>query len=262
MVADAGRQGHPDGLPCAGAVARGAEDYLRRLRRRCWTRPAARSSCTGWAPMFDPALTGYWGSDDVAAATETFLELIRAHPEQGRRRQGLPAGRRPRDRRCARRSPDGVRLYTGDDFNYPELIHGDGTRHSDALLGIFAGIYPAASAALQAYDAGEPGRGAGDPGLHRGARAAHLQRPDLLLQDRHRVPVLAQRPPARVPDGRRPALGPLRAAPGRDLQARRPGRAAARPGARRAADGTCSTWRDGAPASHRPRAGRQHRRCG
>src|SRR5699024_10278416 len=52
--------------------------------------------------------------------------------------------------------PESVRLYTGDDFNYPELIHGNGTHHSDALLIIFAGIYPAASAALQAYDAGQP----------------------------------------------------------------------------------------------------------
>src|SRR5207244_4326073 len=51
--------------------------------------------------------------------------------------------------------PNGVRLYTGDGFNYPELIDGDGSRHSDALLGIFAAIYPAASVALQAYDAGD-----------------------------------------------------------------------------------------------------------
>ena len=50
-------------------------------------------------------------------------------------------------------------MYTGDDFNYPELIDGDGEHHSDALLGIFAAIYPAASTALQAYDAGNPSRG-------------------------------------------------------------------------------------------------------
>ena len=51
--------------------------------------------------------------------------------------------------------PAGVRLYTGDDFNYPELILGDGQHHSDALLGIFAAIYPAASTALQTLDAGD-----------------------------------------------------------------------------------------------------------
>ena len=56
------------------------------------------------------------------------------------------------------RLPDGVRLYTGDDFNYPELILGDGQHHSDALLGIFAAIYPAASVALQNYDAGNAAR--------------------------------------------------------------------------------------------------------
>jgi hypothetical protein len=52
--------------------------------------------------------------------------------------------------------PPGVRLYTGDDFNYPELIRGDGAHHSDALLGVFAAIAPAASAALQALDADDP----------------------------------------------------------------------------------------------------------
>jgi hypothetical protein len=51
--------------------------------------------------------------------------------------------------------PEGVRLYTGDDFNYPELIEGDGTHHSDALLGAFAAIAPAASAALAALDEGD-----------------------------------------------------------------------------------------------------------
>jgi len=51
--------------------------------------------------------------------------------------------------------PAGVRLYTGDDFNYPELIEGDGEHHSDALLGAFAAIAPAASAALSALDAGD-----------------------------------------------------------------------------------------------------------
>jgi hypothetical protein len=55
--------------------------------------------------------------------------------------------------------PEGIRLYTGDDFNYPELIDGDGARHSDALLGIFAAIYPAASVALQKYDAGDAADG-------------------------------------------------------------------------------------------------------
>ncbi|MEW1823483.1 dihydrodipicolinate synthase family protein [Arthrobacter sp. NPDC080031] len=104
--------------------------------------------------MFDPALAGYWGSDDVAEATETFLGLIRAHSD---RVDGVKVSLLDASHEVALRAalPDGVRLYTGDDFNYPELIDGDGTRHSDALLGIFAAIYPAASVALQKYDAGD-----------------------------------------------------------------------------------------------------------
>ncbi|ALV43097.1 dihydrodipicolinate synthase family protein [Pseudarthrobacter sulfonivorans] len=104
--------------------------------------------------MFDPALAGYWGSDDVAAATETFLSLIRQHADKV---DGVKVSLLDASHEVALRAalPEGVRLYTGDDFNYPELIDGDGSHHSDALLGIFAAIYPAASVALQKYDAGQ-----------------------------------------------------------------------------------------------------------
>ena len=104
--------------------------------------------------MFDPALAGYWGSNDVAEATETFLGLIRDHADKV---DGVKVSLLDASHEVALRAalPDGVRLYTGDDFNYPELIDGDGGRHSDALLGIFAAIYPAASVALQKYDAGD-----------------------------------------------------------------------------------------------------------
>jgi hypothetical protein len=103
--------------------------------------------------MFDPALAGYWGSDDVAVATETFLSLIREHADKV---DGVKVSLLDASHEVALRAnlPEGVRLYTGDDFNYPELIDGDDTHHSDALLGIFAAIYPAASVALQKYDAG------------------------------------------------------------------------------------------------------------
>ncbi|BAS14541.1 hypothetical protein AHiyo8_28440 [Arthrobacter sp. Hiyo8] len=104
--------------------------------------------------MFDPALAGYWGSDDVAESTETFLGLIRDHADKV---DGVKVSLLDASHEVALRAalPEGVRLYTGDDFNYPELIDGDGAHHSDALLGIFAAIYPAASVALQKYDAGD-----------------------------------------------------------------------------------------------------------
>jgi hypothetical protein len=108
-------------------------------------------------PMFDPALEGYWGSADLDAATETCLAIIAAHADRvdGIKVSLLDAGREVELRR---RLPAGVRLYTGDDFNYPELIRGDGERHSDALLGIFDAIAPAAGGALAALDAGDADR--------------------------------------------------------------------------------------------------------
>lgn len=108
--------------------------------------------------MFDPALAGYWGSTDVTRATEVFLSLItdNAAAVDGVKVSLLDASHEVSLRAAL---PAGVRLYTGDDYNYPELIHGDGDHHSDALLGIFAAIYPAASAAIQEYDAGNPASG-------------------------------------------------------------------------------------------------------
>jgi len=105
--------------------------------------------------MFDPALAGYWGSPSVEEATQTFLDVIRARPGKvdGVKVSLLDAEHEVGLRRAL---PGGVRLYTGDDFNYPELIVGDGDDFSHALLGIFAAIYPAASAALQALDNNDP----------------------------------------------------------------------------------------------------------
>ena len=104
--------------------------------------------------MFDPQLSGYWGSTEVATATESFLGLVRAHAAKvDGVKVSLLSAEHERGLRAA--LPDGVRLYTGDDFNYPELIKGDGVQHSDALLGAFAAIAPAASAALAALDAGD-----------------------------------------------------------------------------------------------------------
>jgi uncharacterized protein DUF993 len=108
-------------------------------------------------PMFDPQLAGYWGSDDLDAATATLLDIV---VENRGRIDGIKVSLLDRDREVRLRAalPPGVRLYTGDDFNYPELILGDGERHSDALLGIFDAIAPAAAAALVALDDGDVDR--------------------------------------------------------------------------------------------------------
>jgi len=103
---------------------------------------------------FDPQLRGYWGSADVDVATKTFLGLVEQHADKvdGVKVSLLSSGHETTLRAAL---PTGVRLYTGDDFHYPELIQGDGERHSDALLGAFAAVAPAASAALTALDEGD-----------------------------------------------------------------------------------------------------------
>lgn len=99
--------------------------------------------------MFDPALDGYWGAADPMAAMETALAVIRDHASKvdGVKISLLDASKEVAMRR--RLSP-GVRMYTGDDFHYPELIAGDEQGHSDALLGIFDPIAPAVGGALAA----------------------------------------------------------------------------------------------------------------
>lgn len=105
-------------------------------------------------PVFDPALEGYWGSDDVDAAITTVLAVVHDHAERidGIKVSLLESAHEVKLRRAV---PETVRIYTGDDFNYPELIRGDGNHYSHALLGAFAVIAPAASEALQALDRGD-----------------------------------------------------------------------------------------------------------
>jgi hypothetical protein len=107
--------------------------------------------------MFDPALAGYWGSPDHTAAMDTAVGIIGAH---ARKVDGVKISLLDKDKEIAmrRRLPEGVRMYTGDDFNYAELIAGDDHGYSDALLGIFDAIAPAASAALTALAAGDRAR--------------------------------------------------------------------------------------------------------
>jgi hypothetical protein len=150
------------------ASARGARDYLEVYGSLL--SQAERPVILHWlGEAFDPALRGYWGSRDFGAAADTVLELISRAGDRidGIKLSVLDAGREVALRR---RLPAGVRLYTGDDFNYAELIRGDtaepgdglggdalagGVRHSDALLGAFAAITAPAAAALAALDRGD-----------------------------------------------------------------------------------------------------------
>ncbi len=138
------------------AVATSADDYLSVYR--ALLSEVERPVILHWlGEMFDPALRGYWGNTDIGSATATFVRLIEENADKvdGVKVSLLDAEHEVALRRAL---PAGVRLYTGDDFNYPELIMGDEHGHSDALLGIFAAIYPAASTALQEIDAGDPVR--------------------------------------------------------------------------------------------------------
>jgi predicted dehydrogenase len=131
-------------------AARGPDDY----RRVYGTvlRQVSQPVILHWlGEMFDPQLAGYWGARDVDEAMEVCLDIIREHRAKvdGIKISLLDAQREVGMRSCL---PDGVRMYTGDDLNYDRLILGDGRAHSDALLGIFDAIAPAASTALQALD--------------------------------------------------------------------------------------------------------------
>jgi dihydrodipicolinate synthase/N-acetylneuraminate lyase len=135
------------------ASARSADDYLAVYAEVL--NHADRPVLLHWlGEAFDPALRGYWGSEDFGAAADTVIELIE-HADgkvAGIKLSVLDASR---ERTLRRRLPASVRLYTGDDFNYAELIRGDADGHSDALLGAFAAITAPAAAALHALDEGD-----------------------------------------------------------------------------------------------------------
>jgi hypothetical protein len=97
--------------------------------------------------MFDPALEGYWGKKDHSAAMQVCLEMIEKNKSKI---DGIKISLLDKDKEIVmrRKLPKGVRMYTGDDFNFAELIEGDAQGYSDALLGIFDSIAPAASQAL------------------------------------------------------------------------------------------------------------------
>ncbi|MEU0167359.1 dihydrodipicolinate synthase family protein [Streptomyces iakyrus] len=153
LVEESGAQAILMASRALAAAASGPEDYLEVYGHLL--RQAAEPVVLHWlGPMFDPALEGYWGSADLDAATDTFLDVIAAHPDKvDGIKVSLLDARREIDIR--RRLPKGVRCYTGDDFNYPELIAGDEQGFSHALLGIFDPLGPLAAQAVRVLDTGD-----------------------------------------------------------------------------------------------------------
>ena len=157
FVEDTGAQPILMASRALAAVASGPDDYATVYGRLI--EQARRPVILHWlGEAFDPALSGYWGSSDRGTATAVFADLVREHADKvdGVKVSLLDADH---ERRLRSALPAGVRVYTGDDLHYPELVRGDGDPHagphSDALLGVFAAIAPAASAALQALDRGD-----------------------------------------------------------------------------------------------------------
>jgi hypothetical protein len=135
------------------ATARSADDYAHAYERvLAHVREPVIIHWLG--DMFDPALAGYWGASDLDTATETCVRVL---ADNATKIDGIKVSLLDKDREIAlrRRLPPVVRMYTGDDFSYPELIRGDANDYSDALLGIFDAIAPAAAAALAALDRGD-----------------------------------------------------------------------------------------------------------
>jgi hypothetical protein len=135
------------------AAARGPRDYLDVYG--ALLKQASEPVILHWlGDVFDPALRGYWGGADFESAAATVLELV---DQAGDRIDGIKLSvlDAAQEISLRRRLPAGIRLYTGDDFGYADLIRGDEAGHSDALLGAFAAITGPAAAALQALDAGD-----------------------------------------------------------------------------------------------------------
>src|SRR4051812_17604327 len=149
-------QGAPVILMASRALARAARDaddyravYARILGG------LRRPAILHWlGEAFDPELAGYWGPAALDEATDVVVSIIEEHRD---RVEGIKISLLDDAREIAlrRRLPEGVVMYTGDDFNYPSLIRGDEQGHSHALLGILDAIAPVAAAALQALDDGD-----------------------------------------------------------------------------------------------------------
>ena len=138
------------------AVAEGPDDYAE-VYGRILSQVSEPVILHWLGEMFDPALRGYWGYDELDPATNAFLGIVSDHAD---RVDGVKISLLDKTREIELRRviAEGVRVYSGDDFDYPELIRGDGEHYSHALLGIFDAIAPAASVALHALDAADGAR--------------------------------------------------------------------------------------------------------
>ncbi len=134
-------------------IAKGPDDYVR-VYRRILSQVRHPVVIHWLGEMFDPALAGYWGAADHMDAMDTAVSIIADHAAKV---DGIKISLLSKEKEIAmrRRLPEAVRMYTGDDFNYAELIAGDDQGYSHALLGIFDAIAPAASVALTRLAAGD-----------------------------------------------------------------------------------------------------------
>jgi len=134
-------------------IARGPDDYAR-VYGHVLSQLGQPALIHWLGEVFDPALRGYWGNVDLDRAMTVCLEIITANADKV---EGVKLSLLDQQREIAMRAqlPSRVRMFTGDDFDYPTTIAGDGERFSDALLGAFDMIAPAASAALLALDGGD-----------------------------------------------------------------------------------------------------------
>lgn len=134
-------------------VARSPDDY-RRVYGRILSQTRDKVVLHWLGDMFDPQLKGYWGSENFSQALETVLAII---GENSAKVEGIKISLLDNAKELALRSrlPEGVLCFTGDDFNYAELIEGDGNTYSHALLGIFDAVAPSASKALAALAEGD-----------------------------------------------------------------------------------------------------------
>lgn len=153
VIEDAGAQAVIMASRQLTTAARSPADY-QTVYDRILTQTSEKVILHWLGTAFDPALAGYWGSESLEEASATILTIIRQHAD---RIDGVKVSLLDVDLeirlRCA--LPAGVRLYTGNDFHYAELIKGDKQGHSDALLGVLAAIAPAAAYGLHALDAGD-----------------------------------------------------------------------------------------------------------